>query len=513
MNLNFREVASKLSTKGWITLGAAALVGVLFVYMLMSFASSPSYTTLMAGQSPAQTEKVTAALSTAGIPYQLSNNGTAVMVSPTKEGQARDVLDSQGLLLGSTGSLESFLGKGSSLGESNFQQQQQNTSALEQQLDQMLTGINGVNQAQVSLAIPNAADNLFTGTNTQATASVLLNTTEQLNPSAVKSIAGIVAGDVTGLSENKITITDQNGDLLWPTSANTSLSSSLTAKQSAENAYNSQLADQVDAMLASTIGPGKAIVHINADLNANQQSIASVTYAKKGTPYQVNLTNETLKGTGSTPGAAGSTATNLGSYATTSGGNSNYKNRTSNTNLDVNKTVQRTTVAPGAVNRQSISVLVNSTVPASDLPTIRSAVENAVGFNAKRGDTISIGSLPFAKIAAPAATASSTTSMLGDAKYALVGIGALVFLFFMSRLLRKRESEQFSGQPTWLRELEMPRPLSELEAQSQMVDLDAPTMVARLRPPVNVARQQVEELVDRDPERVAAQIRQWMTED
>jgi flagellar biosynthesis/type III secretory pathway M-ring protein FliF/YscJ len=30
---------------------------------------------------------------------------------------------------------------------------------------------------------------------------------------------------------------------------------------------------------------------------------------------------------------------------------------------------------------------------------------------------------------------------------------------------------------------------------------------------VNVARQQVEELVDRDPERVAAQIRQWMTED
>ncbi len=46
-----------------------------------------------------------------------------------------------------------------------------------------------------------------------------------------------------------------------------------------------------------------------------------------------------------------------------------------------------------------------------------------------------------------------------------------------------------------------------------MVDLDAPTMVARLRAPVNVARQQVEELVDRDPERVASQIRQWMTED
>ena len=78
---------------------------------------------------------------------------------------------------------------------------------------------------------------------------------------------------------------------------------------------------------------------------------------------------------------------------------------------------------------------------------------------------------------------------------------------------RGREGEQFGGQPTWLRELEQPRSLAEIEAQTQMVDLDGPTMVARLRPPVNVARQQVEELVDRDPERVASQIRQWMTED
>ena len=46
-----------------------------------------------------------------------------------------------------------------------------------------------------------------------------------------------------------------------------------------------------------------------------------------------------------------------------------------------------------------------------------------------------------------------------------------------------------------------------------MVDLDSPAVVARLRSPVNLARQQVEELVDRDPERVASQIRQWMTED
>lgn len=516
MNLNFRDIAAKLSPRGWLTVGVAAIVGVLFIYLLMSLASSPSYATLVAGETPAQTEKITSALSTGGIAYQLSNNGTAVMVNPSDVGKARDLLDGQGLLAGTAGSLSSYMGS-TSLGESQFQQQEQTTSAIEQQLDQTIEGMNGINIAQVQLAIPNQANNLFTGTNTQPTASVLLNTSSTLSPTAVKAIAGLVAGDVSGLSQNKITITDQNGDVLWPTSSNTNLGTSLTAKESAQNAYDQQLADQVDATLAATLGPGMAIANVNADLNANQENLASVTYSKKVTPASTSVTLESLKGAGATGpgGTAGNSATNLAGVAGSTGGaNSNYSNHTSTTINDVSHTISHTVVAPGAINRQSISVLINSKkVPASELPTIRQTVENAVGFNAKRGDTLSIGSLPFAKIATPAAASSSTTSMMSDAKYGLVGVGALVFLFMMSRMLRRRETEPFAGQPTWLRELEQPRSLAEIEAQTQMLDLDGPQVVARLRPPVNVARQQVEDLIDRDPERVALQLRQWMTED
>ena len=35
----------------------------------------------------------------------------------------------------------------------------------------------------------------------------------------------------------------------------------------------------------------------------------------------------------------------------------------------------------------------------------------------------------------------------------------------------------------------------------------------QLRPPVNVAKRQVEDLVERDPDRVAQQVRAWMAED
>jgi flagellar M-ring protein FliF len=517
MNFNLREIGSKLSTRGWITVGGAALIGVVFIYLLLSLASTPSTSTLVAGQSPTQTGKITQALSTAGIPYTLSNNGTAVSVDTSKEAQARVVLGGQGLLLGTGGdeSLENYLGK-TSLGESNFQQEQDNTSALEQQLDQSLESVNGINQAEVTLAIPDQTDDLFSGTTTQASAAVLLNTNDTLTGSSVKAIAQQVANTVPGLSINKVSVTDQNGDLLWPNSANagTGTGSAITAKQAAEQAYDTQEASIANAFLASTLGPNKAVVQVNADLNTDQQTISAVNYGspKKGVPLQQTSGNEKLKGTGTpTGGTAGNTPTQIASYAGTAGsGNSNYSNQTRTTTYGQDKAVSQTVKAPGTVQRQTIAVLVNSTVPATQIPTIQSAVQNVVGFRAGR-DTISVGAAPFQKVTA--ATAGSSSSKLGDIKYVLVGVGALAFLFFMSRLLRKRETDDFAGRPTWLRELETPRPLSELEAQTQMVDLDGPTVVARLRAPVNVARQQVEELVDRDPERVASQLRQWMTED
>jgi flagellar M-ring protein FliF len=514
MNLNLRQIASKLSPKGWAAVGGAALIGVLFVFVLFSMASSPSYTTVVAGVSPAQTGKITSALSTAGITYELQNNGTAVAVQTTQEAQARVVLDGQGLLVGTgTGSsYESLLGP-QSLGASSQQQQEQATSALEQQLQQQIETMNGINTAQVVLGIPNQADNLFSAANTQPTGSVLLATTETAGGSEVRSIADMVANSVPGLSATKVTVSDQNGDLLWPNGSTNGNGTSAASKQAYQQSYDQAANAKVDAMLDSTIGMGKAYVQVNADLNTNQEQQASVVYGKTGTPLTQTKSAEKLTGTGTTPAAAGNTATQNAapSYAGTAGGNSKYSNISSTTDYGTDKTVTHTNISPGSVNSQHIAVLVNSSVPKADVPAIQAAVEQSVGYVPKR-DTIAVNTIPFAKqptLPAP----SSTKAAIGDVKYVAIGLAALLFLLFVTRMLRKRENEGFAGRPTWLRELENPRPLSALEAERQMYDLDQPTVVARLRPPVNLARQQVEELVDRDPERVASQIRQWMTED
>ncbi len=226
-------------------------------------------------------------------------------------------------------------------------------------------------------------------------------------------------------------------------------------------------------------------------------------------PLTQQSQTESLKGGG---GTAGGTTGTIPAYAATGGSsNSNYQNKSANTTFGVDKTVTHSVIAPGGVNHQTVSVLVDKSVPASAIPAIKNAVAGAVGLNAKRGDTLSVSQIAFAKPADhDAQPRRSPTKMLGYAKYAVIGLGALLFLFFMRRNLKRREREVFAGQPTWLRELETPRPLAALASGG---DDEPPTEVKRLRSPVNVPKRQVEELVERDPDRVAQQVRAWMDED
>jgi flagellar M-ring protein FliF len=498
-----RQLATKLSPKGWAMIGGAAAASIVFLMLVMNFASKPSYATLLTGLDPAQTGKITSTLDSKGIGYQLENGGTALAVQASQTSQARIALATAGLLGSQQPGFSLF--DNSQLGASNFQQQITYQRALEGQLDNTIDQIQGVDSAQVNLVIPNSQAQLFADTTQSATGSVLLSA-PTLDSGAVKGIAQLVSSSVPGLSLNKVTITDSSGRLLWPTSGLDAGAGSATSKQAAENQYDSQMAAQVDAILAQTLGPGKAQVMVNADLNANQATSDSLIYAKKGVPITQQTATETLTGkSGTTAGVAGAIPTVA---ATGGNGNSNYKNVTANTTFGVNKTVTHEIVAPGAINAQTVSVLVDKSVPASALPAIKSAVAGAVGLNAKRGDSLAVSQFAFAK-ATTTAPAAGSTKMIGYAKYAVIGLGALLFLFFMTRMLRRREKETF-GQPTWLRELETPRRLTALEGPGG----EAPTEVRQLRTPAAaLPKRQVEQLVEREPDRVAQQVRAWMSED
>jgi flagellar M-ring protein FliF len=510
---NLRSVAANMTPKGRLMVGGSAVAILLLAFFMMRIAGQASYTTMMAGIDPKQTGKVTAALDAKGIKYEVQNNGTALAVDKSQVAQARIALAEKGLPNSAQPGFELF--DKQKLGASDFQQQVTYQRALEGQLASTIGQIDGVGGATVQLVLPQ--DQLFDDQQSASKASVLLSGDgASLEPGAVRGIAQLVSGSVKGLELNNVSITDSSGQLLWPNSAAGASDGQMAAtqKQAAEARYGQEMESNLNAMLVQTLGPGKAQVQVNADLNADQTTLKKLTYGKKGVVLSTKKDNETLKGGGTAGGggAAGTASNTVPSYAGAAGGSgSNYKHKSEETVNGVDKQVAETQVAPGAVNKMNVAVLVDASVPPKSVAAIRQAVGSTAGITPGRGDKLSVSQVAFAKPPAPAKK-PATAAALGFAKYIVAGLGLLAFLFFVTRHLRRRENQTLLGQPVWLREIESPTSLAELERGMNGYD-DTMALPRARRPEPNPVRAELEELVDREPERVAHQVRAWMNEE
>jgi flagellar M-ring protein FliF len=505
----FRALPAR--SKGIIAVSAVAILAIAF--LLLRVAGSPSYTMLSSGLDPAQTGKVTAALDEQGIGYELRNNGTALAVEKSQVAQARVALAGQGVSLDSSSGQGFELFDQQKLGASDFQQQVTYQRALEGEIARTISGVQGVSSPQVQLVLPE--DDLFADEATPATAAVMLgNSADTLEPGAVRGIAQLVASSVKGLKTENVTITDASGSLLWPAGDGSGGAGVAAGKQALEARYDRQVESKLNALLVRTLGAGKGQVSVTADLNADKTTREKLTYAKKGVPLKKQTEIEKLKGGGSTTGGTAGTGSNIPSYSAGSasgGANSNYQRKTENTDFGVDKQVDHTEIPPGAVNKLNVALLVDKSVPAADFAAVQKAISSAAGIDTTRGDVLQAAQVPFAKVAAPK-TGPVPTSLLGPLKWVGVGFASLLFLFFMSRSLRKREGEALAT-PAWLTEIEEPVSLAELEQKTQVINTPGhPTITLPPRAP-DTNLQAIDQLMEREPERVAAQVKQWMAED
>src|SRR5919198_1332154 len=246
---SLRDTWRNVEPRGQLTLVISFLLIAVTGYFLWSYATKPSYTAVQTNLNPADTNRVTQALA--------------------------------------------------------FQR------GLEGDVASQIEGIDGVTAAQVQLVLPQ--DTLFQDQASAARASVLLTDNGTLPASTVAGIAHMVSSSVQGLDPNDVTVTDNIGQLLWPADGAAGAGGRIgaTAKLAQQEAYDGQMAADINAMLARTLGPNKAEARVNAQLDLNQVTNDSVTYDGKTVPLVVQKDDEKLSGSGAgTSGAAG-TAGNI----------------------------------------------------------------------------------------------------------------------------------------------------------------------------------------------------------
>jgi flagellar M-ring protein FliF len=398
----------------------------------MRWANQATYTTLYSNLAPEEAGEIVDELTTLGVSYRISAGGTAIQVADGEAQATRLKLASQGYPRRGIVGYEIF--DQSNLGMTDFLQKVNFRRALEGEIAKTIMSLAEVSSARVHLVIPE--HRLFARDQKQPTASVVLKLDRALSSDQVAGVQHLIASSVEGLATDRISILDYRGTLLTQKHAGddgTILSSTqLDLRKNVEH----HLESKAQTMLDRTLGPGRSVVRVIADLNFDKVETNAETY----NPDQVAIRSEEVRSYG--PGQVG--------------GSSN-QNPTI-TNYEVSRHVEHVVSAFGSIKRLSVAIMVDGTyaestgagegrsqvyTPRSDaqLHQIGALVRTAVGFDSLRSDHMEIVNLAFDTHAIDDTREALNT--MADyhlyydmGKKALYGILLLVGLFYVQKIVK-----------------------------------------------------------------------------
>ncbi len=437
-------------------MGAVAAIMVGFFAFLMVRFSAVQMVPLYAQLEFADTTAIVQELEGANVPYEVTGNGTGILVPHDKLLQVRMQLAEKGLPSGGTVGYEIF-DKTDTLGTTSFVQSINHVRALEGELARTIRALDGVTGARVHLVLPERQ--LFQRNKTAPSASIVLDVRGTLDRGQIRAVQHLVASAVEGLKPNKVSIVDETGRLL--ASGGDDGEEFLTAAiQDRTAAYERKLRERIEGIVSEVVGPGRARVQVSAELDRNRVTQTSETYDPDG--QVVRSTQSKEESSASTNREEGVTAANQVPDANAQNGaqTSDQSNSTSETvNYEISRTQRTQVTEAGSLKRLSVAVLVDGVyTPVADAPPtyaprsdeemqrITALVRTAMGFDEERGDQIEVVNLRFAS--APAnLTAGATGEGLFDftkrdiiyfIELGVIVLLSLATLLFVVRPLVKR---------------------------------------------------------------------------
>lgn len=499
-------------------IGTAALL--LGGFMVFRWASTPSYSPLFSNLSASDASAVVQELDAKGVPYELADGGNTVMVPKDAVYQARIDLAGEGLPSDSGDAGGYSLLDGQSLMTSDRQEAITIKRAIEGELETTIEQIDGVDTAVVHLAVPEKVP--FTDAQDPTTASVLVapQAGTTLNASQVQAIVHLVASGVDGLEPANVTVADSAGQVL---SNDDGSGGDATSRDQEVEAVRNDLQHRLQAMLDRVVGVGNSTVEVTPVLDFDK----SVTETTRYTPDDENPVvssseaSETYTGpdAGAASGAGGVVGPDgqMDSGSTTTVGDNSYVKKQTTADRAVGSEVVRSETAPGGIKTLSVGVVLDSaTTKAISTADIRNLVADTIGIDEKRGDTMSVVTMPFDRTAEAAAAKEIEAAKAADATGARndlirkAGLGGVLLLILLLAMLKgRRRAKQREQATTYVVEQ-----LRQETAARQSIEGPGSTLALEQaeRSQEDGVRDELNALIERQPEDVAALLRGWLTE-
>jgi flagellar M-ring protein FliF len=448
-----------------ITMVSLILAASILIPVLINWANSPSYSVAYTGLSEGDAAQIVQKLDENSIPYQLKNSGT-IEVPNDQVYTVRLLMAREGLPQSSAVGYELFSGN-STLGMTEFSQQVNYQRAVEGELQRTIGSLDAVKAVRVHLVLPEKS--LLSTDQALATASVTIqvNPGHTLDADHVRAITHLVASSVEGLKPENVVVVDTEGNMLADGSGTeTDMSSSQKDEQrAAEQAYAVEVQKRVQSILDKILGPSRSVVQATVEMDWTQREVTSNLYQPTEVAVRSSQTiNESSSNGGTNGGVPGATSNLPTPVATTTGSDASAYQRSEETiNYEISQVQSHEIIAPGKVNRLSVSVMVDGVSDKAQMEVIQSAVEAAAGIDNERGDQIVVQSFDFDTTSVDAMNADLENQQKQQ-QYIQIGIAAgavliLLALFFL--IFRVLNNLRNASQESWKPVL---RPVSEMVA-------------------------------------------------
>lgn len=548
----FKQLARNPATRQLVLLVAVAAAVALGVAVVL-WSRGPNYGLLYAGLEQKDASAITQELQAGNTPYQLSSDGASIMAPAADLAALRLKLAAKGLPQGSAAS-SALPAADSPFGMSDLAERTRYQQLLEADLGATIGGLQSVRAARVHLALPKPS--AFIRDNREASASVLvtLYPGRQLDAGQVAAIVHLVAASVPNLEARQVSVIDQQGQLLTtdPESPGAVGDNRLRIATRIENTY----AQRIEELLTPLVGPGRVHAQVHADLDFSQTEKATETFGHEHPALRSEQTSSEQRGAdgaaGGVPGAlsnqppsmvaqptaakpdAGKAAPATATATTANSGGDSSSSATRNYELD--RTISHVSDPAGRLARLTVAVVLDDKLVSPDKPGdpaddpvaapkavpfsaqelqhLTDLTRNAVGFNATRGDSVSVINQAFQR--GPALEALPETPLWGrPGVMDLIkqGIGVLIALLVAFGLLRPLLKGLLRGE-TAARALPSPMPQISVRVDDDLAG-NEPARLGGAMPALSYEQRvgQARRMVGENSKQVAQVVKNWVSED
>lgn len=451
-----------------VLVGIAASVA-LGVYVVM-WARTPNYSLLYSDLSDRDAAQIADTLKGSDVPYRIDPDSGAVLVATSHVHDARLKLAAAGLPK-SAGMGFELMQEDQGFGTSQFLERARYQRAMEGELSRSIARINSVRSARVHLGLP--PQTVFSRSRREPTASVILDlyAGRKLEAHQVSAITHLVSASVPNLPAQRVTVVDQLGNLLTDQGGDEEVvltGRRFEHRQRVERAFM----ERIEAILMPFVGPDGVRAQVTADLDftSTEQTRESFNPDLPAVRSERLLEEQrTAGGSGGVPGSlsneppgeaaapeeAVGEITTEGEAAVAESPPESIRSQTTR-NYELDRTISHTKPSVGTIRRLSVAVVVRSPAtpeapPAADpepaaatagyapeqIEKMTKLVKEAIGFDAARGDTVSVTSADFMAPPAPAPLPETPIwkqPWVWDV--AKQAVGALFVLFLVFAVLR-----------------------------------------------------------------------------